>query len=305
MTVQEIRNKFNQLNAFSKKHLNANALRSEWKRVFGAPISKESSEYLTNYYIEMNRRNNRTRRGATRRRRATRRNVTTRHRTARNRRYGGSLSGAPLTYSMTPGANVAVYGRFPTEIGTDASSIKSLDVFYNSALSRGCGTENSGRNVPATLGSNKVGGRRRGAAAVTRRGAAAVTRRGTAALTRRGAAAVTRRGTNGGSRVRSRRSIGGGPLAWIEDQVGSLAGGIDTARPYLASAPPNMIQSGYEKIVGNPNEVPVSGSPVVSTWSYKNPDINATINPGLISRIENDLTKLANPAPWQTSYAVK
>jgi hypothetical protein len=69
--------------------------------------------------------------------------------------------GAPLQYEMTAGAPVATYGRFPTEIGTDPASLKNLDVFYQSALSRGCGTENTSLTVPPAMGSNQVGGRSR------------------------------------------------------------------------------------------------------------------------------------------------
>lgn len=89
---------------------------------------------------------------------------TLRRRNRKQTRKGGSLMGAPLDYSMGPGANVAVYGRFPTEIASNPQAIQNLDVFYNSALSRGCGVEDSSRFVPVDMGSNKVGGKR------TRRG---------------------------------------------------------------------------------------------------------------------------------------
>ncbi len=89
---------------------------------------------------------------------------TIRKRDRKQTRKGGALTGAPLDYTMGPGANVAVYGRFPTEIATAPGGIQNLDVFYNSALSRGCGVENSSRYVPVDMGSNKVGGKR------TRRG---------------------------------------------------------------------------------------------------------------------------------------
>jgi hypothetical protein len=82
-------------------------------------------------------------------------------RSNRRSRHGGAMAmGAPLTYTMTPGADVGVYGRFPTEMATNPQGIQDLDVFYASALSRGCGVENSSLKVPADMGSNKVGGRR-------------------------------------------------------------------------------------------------------------------------------------------------
>ena len=79
-----------------------------------------------------------------------------RRQTQRRRRSGGSLFGAPLSYTMTPGSTVNVYGHFPTEIASDAKSIQDLDVYYRSALSQGCGTENSSRQVPTDMGSNRV-----------------------------------------------------------------------------------------------------------------------------------------------------
>lgn len=79
-----------------------------------------------------------------------------RRRTHRQKRRGGALTGAPLSYTMTPGSTVNVYGRFPTEIASDPQSIQDLDVYYRSALSHGCGTEDSSRQVPADMGSNRV-----------------------------------------------------------------------------------------------------------------------------------------------------
>lgn len=78
------------------------------------------------------------------------------------RRYVGGV--APLNYTMGPGTNVGVYGRFPTEVGADPFSVKDLDVYYRSALSRGCGIEDSGRTVPADMGSNAVANQKGGSA---------------------------------------------------------------------------------------------------------------------------------------------
>jgi len=78
---------------------------------------------------------------------------------------GGSLGGAPLDYVMRPGLpGVSSYGVFPTEAGADPKSVSHLDVYYNSALGRSCGTENTSAVVPKDLGSNLVpakGGKRR------------------------------------------------------------------------------------------------------------------------------------------------
>jgi hypothetical protein len=252
--------------------------------MFGTPLSPESSEYLTRYYIEMNRRfksrsaKNAARKGGakktlkasrkesrsrSRSRSSRSRSSRSRSRKASRRAYGGALTGAPLQYAMTPGANVGVYGRFPTEIGNNAS----LDVFYKSALNTGCGTENSTRTVPETMGDNKVGGRRR---------------RKTA---------------------RSTRKRGGNFLGSLEGTVSSAISSVETARPFLASAPPNIIQSTYEKIVGNPTQIPADPSPVTATWKYTSAGIDGMIPPSDITTIQNDITKLAYPAPWQTTFA--
>jgi hypothetical protein len=134
---------------------------------------------------------------------------------------------------MTPGSTVNVYGRFPTEIATDPQSIQDLDVFYRSALSRGCGTENSGRVVPEDMGSNKVGGKRK-----------------------------SRRGYRGGaaSGPNSLDSI----MTSIQDMGSSLGN-----RPYLSTTPPNAIQSTGASWFGSTEPVPFPGSPVEQAWSYK------------------------------------
>jgi hypothetical protein len=254
-TIHDIHTKFSNLNAFTKAHLNdikASDFQGKWNELFGIPMDQSTSESFVKYYREMYRgKSHKAKRGGSRRR-STRMNRKNQRKTYRKSgRRGGSLTGAPLNYAMAPGANVSVYGRFPTEISTDPTALKDLDVFYNSALSRGCGTENSTRQVPVNMGSNKVGGRRR--------------------------------------KTQRRRKHGGSLL--------------DSAmmRPYLASPYPNPVQSAYESWSGNPASVPTASYPVNHTWEYKSHGIEGIINPGMISSIKNDLTKLASPAPWQTT----
>jgi hypothetical protein len=175
---------------------------------------------------------------------------------------------------MAPGSNVAVYGRFPTEVSTDPASIKNMDVYFNSGLSRGCGTEDSSRQVPAGMGSNKVGGGRRG----------------------------------GRGRRTMRRRSGGGLQDVINGTVNSVSNGFTQAslfRPFLPSAYPNPLQNAYEQAVGNPAAVPTynpgiptPSSPVEQTWSYRSNGIAGAINPGIVTGITKDLTSLASPPPW-------
>jgi hypothetical protein len=43
-----------------------------------------------------------------------------------------------MSWSMGPGSAAAVYGRFPTEMGTSAGAVSALDRFYESGISRAC-----------------------------------------------------------------------------------------------------------------------------------------------------------------------
>ena len=91
-------------------------------------------------------------------------------RTRKDRKHGGAsyaLTGAPLNYAMIPGSafttnpTVAVYDRFPIDPTVNPQVVSDLDVFFGSALSRGCGVEDTSLKVPADMGSNQVGGKGR------------------------------------------------------------------------------------------------------------------------------------------------
>jgi hypothetical protein len=45
---------------------------------------------------------------------------------------------APMSWTMGQGVSSAVYGRFPTEMGTSAGAVSALDRFYESGISRAC-----------------------------------------------------------------------------------------------------------------------------------------------------------------------
>jgi hypothetical protein len=254
-TISDLQTSFTQVNAFlqSHPHVSIPEFQRLWAEIFDSSISSASAECFLRYYRDMYR--GKSYKGGKRSQRVSRKKTQRRAKRSmkRTRTRGGFLTGAPLTSTMGPGANVAVYGRFPTEIATDGSSIQNLDVFYQSGLSQGCGTENTSRTVPPAMGTNKVGGKRK-----------------------------TRR---------SHRRSGGGMLE-------SAA-----MRPYLASPYPNPIQQGYEIWSGNPQPIPAPASPVSPTWNFSKADVSGIIDPGHISVIANDLSKLASPAPWQTSYA--
>ena len=74
----------------------------------------------------------------------------------RTKTRGGSLAGAPLNSVMRPGLPaVAEYATYPTEVAIDPKSAHDLDVYFNSALSRSCGTENTSATVWPGIGTNQ------------------------------------------------------------------------------------------------------------------------------------------------------
>lgn len=161
MTLRDIQTKFRSLHRFLKEtHATPDTVQKTWTQMFGTPISEKDADYFLNYYREMYKKQRGAKRATKRAAKRTLKRVAKR-KSLRKRGGSYALTGAPLTYSMTPGMTAGVYGRFPTEIGTDPASIQNLDQFYESGLTRGCGIENSTREVPETMGSNKVGGARK------------------------------------------------------------------------------------------------------------------------------------------------
>ena len=153
MSVNDIRNRFQEMDVSVRKFLEKSKpnelgehVSRQWARLFNKHLSPKAASSLAAHYM------NSMKRGITKKR-------------------GGSLSGAPLDYVMRPGLPaVATYATFPTEVGVDPKSVAHLDVYFNSGLSRSCGTENTGLTVPADMGSNQVGPAKGGRRRTTRRG---------------------------------------------------------------------------------------------------------------------------------------
>jgi hypothetical protein len=241
-TISELQRKLQSFNEYARKSAAktdaASALQTKWKSLFSDSLSDTSANTFVKYYRDMTR-----------------------------KQKGGM---APLSYSMTPGANVSVYGRFPTEVDTDMGSIRDLDVYFQNSLTTGCGTENSSLTVPVEMGSNKVGGKSRSRSMRKSR----VNRNKT-----------IRRNMNRSRRNRNTRRMRGGADWW-------------DYRPYWASVPPNPMQASASAWQGI--EPPPSGNPITHSWKYQTDGIGSIINPGLaVTNIKSDLTNLANPAPWQ------
>jgi hypothetical protein len=202
-------------------------------------------------------------------------------RASRSRQAGGM---APIhDTGMAPGLSVGVYGNFPFEAGTDMKSIQDLDVYFSNSLNRGCGVENSSLTVPETMGSNKVGGARKSRRAAARK----------SYKKRRTVARKTMR------RNRKYRGRGGNLLDSLSNGASYL--GMVASHPYISSAPPNVIQQASAAMSGSTSPVPFPSAPTTHAWGYQSAGISGIINPGVVSSINADLTKLASPAPWQTS----
>jgi hypothetical protein len=140
LSVKDFRSKFNELDKSmrnfikSSKITNPSALVKEvsryWSKLFKKNLSGKAANNLASHYFNIY---------------------------GKKSKKGGSLSGAPLDYVMRPGMpSVATYGVFPTEAGADVKASGHLDVYYNSAIGRGCGTENTTAVVPKDMGSNLV-----------------------------------------------------------------------------------------------------------------------------------------------------
>lgn len=135
LSVKDIRNRFAELdnhmrNFIKKNNLNnpqalAKHVSRQWGQLFKKHLSAKAAATLANHY---------------------------------NNLHGSKKGGmAPLDYVMRPGMpGVATYGVFPTEAGADPKSVGNLDVYYNSALGRSCGTENTTAIVPKDMGSNHI-----------------------------------------------------------------------------------------------------------------------------------------------------
>ena len=149
MSVADIRQKFKVMDSSMRDFIKKNNLNNprelgkqvsrHWAGLFNKHLSGNAAAELGNHYMNLHGK--------------------------RKAKRGGSLAGAPLDYVMRPGMPaVATYATFPTEVGADPKAVHDLDVYYNSALSRSCGTENTSAHVSPDMGSNVVpakGGARR------------------------------------------------------------------------------------------------------------------------------------------------
>ena len=223
------------------------AYKTAWKRIFHKDLSETAAKSFARYYKEM------------RSKSRSRARKTLRGGARRRRQAGGaaySLPSTPVNYGTGPGLFTNTYGAFPVEVDTDPASLKDLDVYFHDSLP--LSKAGYWPTVPADMGSNKVGGRRRGRKTLRRRG--------------------------------SRKQRGGNLLDSLSMRP----------FPYISTPYPNIIQSAANTLSGGTTPVPSPASPVVHTWTPQS-GMGAGINPGLVTNIGSDFSKLASPAPWQTS----
>jgi len=249
-TVAEIQKKLKQFDTTARKATNEDGMKSAWESVFHSDLSDESAKSFTQYYRDM---------------------------AGKRTQRGGS---APLNYQMTPGAFVKTFANFPTEAATDAASIRNMDVYFHSGLSDKCGIEDSTPVVPASIGTNQVGGAKM--TGEIRRMRTQRNRRGNRKVQSRKGRKASRK-----SRSQKRRTQRGGQL------LDSLQ-----SRPYLASAPYGVLQS-----VGNSwaGAAPApSADPIARVWNYNTNGQETMFDPNAVAKIGADMTRLASPPPWTT-----
>jgi len=144
MTIPQLRKSFDHMEQYSMALLHRlkgkdmiakrKAFQKEWMRVFKRPVDDKAADaYLM---FESKRSGSRKQRG------------------------GAALGGAPLAYTDRPGlVQEGPYAAFPAYVdkGLDAYATK----FNQDSISSQCGQVDSTPKIPADMGSNQVGGRRR------------------------------------------------------------------------------------------------------------------------------------------------
>ena len=267
-SISEIRSTFQQFDTFARdavKKPSAEALlQRKWEKLFHKELTIPSAHSFVQYYRKMR---------------------------SKKQHGGSTYSPAPLSYTMTPGLNVATYGRFPVEVDTDPASLHNLDVYYQNSLLKGCGVENSSLTLPVEMGRNQVGGKSRKTSRKVSRKDRKDRKDRKVSRKDRKVSRKDRKVSRKNRKVsrKNRRQRGG-------DLLASLA-----ERQFIATAPPNLLQSATNAWSGSTTPVPAPASPVNHAWNYASNGTIGLINPGLVTNISSDLTKLANPAPWQTS----
>lgn len=268
-SIADVQKKLKAFDAYARHTDDTKALQKKWHQEFGTELSDLSAKSFVTHYREMRSKSTRNRKHS------------------KSRRQHGGV--APLDYVMTPGSQVSVYGRFPVEVDTDPGSIKDLDVYFQDALTLGCGNNNEyWPTVPANMGSNQVGGR----------GRSRNNRRRT--MKRRNNKRNMRK-----TMMMRRRQRGGDIFGDLTNAVGSAYTGVTgsappsldpVSRPFFASVYPNVLQTTYNTFTGaTPDNYPAPPEPEIRQWDYISKGTSMAIPPQSITSITADFNKNVTP----------
>jgi hypothetical protein len=249
LTIGDIRNRFKEMDETVRNALKSGVASSSslgkhvsrnWSKLFDKPLSSKAAASLAQHYLNLH-----------------------------GKKKGGSLQGSPLDYVMRPGLPaVATYATFPTEVGADPAAVRDLDVYYNTALGRSCGLENTSAKPWVGIGSNLVPLPSSGPLAAPAASAAPVKggfrRGGTCRKTTcMGGAFNTRYSGNqriikGGRRNTRRNSRQNG---------GDFVTALST-RQYIANNPAGMSMRASEQWMGLPTNPRDVADPSYKGWHY-------------------------------------
>lgn len=134
ISIKDIRTRFKDMDESVRTFLKigmksmdslASYISRQWSKLFKKPISLNAAKALAQHYMNL---------------------------------YGRKKGGfAPIGWEMRPGLpTVMTYATFPTSVGADPKAVQDMDVYYNSALGRSCGAEDTSAKVPSDMGSNHV-----------------------------------------------------------------------------------------------------------------------------------------------------
>jgi hypothetical protein len=277
-SIAEVQRKLKEFDHFARDSDDTKALSKKWRRLFDTDLTEVSAKSFVAHYREMRSKSTRGRK------------INKKTRRGRKAQRGGS---APLNYVMTPGADVSVYGRFPVEVDTDPGSIKDLDVYFQNALTLGCGNNTEfWPTVPANMGSNQVGGARR--------------------TNRNRKGCKGRNGRKGRNTMRHRRQRGGDIIDDFGNWVSRSYTGITNqpvptldpiSRPMFATVFPNAFQQSYSTATGMvPDNYPQPPEPEKRAWDFTSKGISMAIPPqNVITSITADFNKATSPALYSSS----
>lgn len=138
-TIPQLRKAFDYIETITRRGIDLETFKKEWEKVFDHEIDSESAKSWLEFHKKSGKKNT----------------------TRKHKQKGGSgpLAGAPLDFTTRPGNYDVPYGSFLEYVGSGLDFYNKINT--NSIVPTQCGKENITPQLPADLGSNKVGGGRR------------------------------------------------------------------------------------------------------------------------------------------------